>query len=54
MSVSRDIDGQVSRAYGRLMPVCKALQVQTKLRMFKTMVEPVLFYACENAVHCGT
>jgi hypothetical protein len=51
-SVSRDIDERckaASRAYGRLMPVWKApLQLQTKLRVFKTMVEPVLFYACET------
>ncbi len=38
-----------SRAYGRLMPVLNApLRVETKLRVFKAMVEPVLFYACET------
>ena len=51
-SVSRDIEERckaASRAYGRLMPVWKAqLGLQTKLRVFKAMVEPVLFYACET------
>ncbi len=45
-SVDRDISERckaASRAYGRLLPVWK-----TKLRVFKTMVEPVLFYACET------
>ena len=51
-SVDRDIEERckaASRAYGRLMPVWKApLRVETKLRVFKAMVEPVMFYACET------
>ena len=51
-SVGRDIEERckaASRAYGRLMPVWKTpLRVETKLRVFKAMVEPVLFYACET------
>jgi len=38
-----------TQAFGRLLPVWKApLQVPTKLRVFKTMVEPILFYGCES------
>jgi hypothetical protein len=52
MSVDRDIEERckaASRAYGRLMPVWKApLRVETNLRVFKAMVEPVMFYACET------
>jgi hypothetical protein len=46
-SVGRD--KAASRAYGRLMPVWKALlRVETKLRVFKAIVEPVMFYAYET------
>ena len=45
-SVGRDIEERckaASRAYGRLMSVWKApLRVETKLRVFKAMVEPGL------------
>ena len=48
-SVGRDNDERckaASRAYGRLMPVWKAsLRVETRLRAFNAMVEPVMFYA---------
>jgi hypothetical protein len=51
-SVGRDIEERckaASRAYGRLMPVWNTpLRVETKLRVFKAMVEPVMFYACET------
>jgi hypothetical protein len=51
-SVDRDIEERrkaASRAFGRLTPVWKApLTVKTKLRVFKTMVEPILFYGCES------
>jgi hypothetical protein len=51
-SVNRDIDERckaASRAYDRLIPVWTApLRLQTKLRVFKAIVEPVLFYAPET------
>ena len=50
--MGRDIEERCKaacRAYGRLMLVWKTpLRVETKLRVFKAMVEPVMFYACET------
>jgi hypothetical protein len=51
-SVDLDVQGRcraASRAFGRLMPVWKSpMAAEVKLRAFKAMVEPILFYGCET------
>jgi hypothetical protein len=51
-SVDKDIEARcnaASRAFGRLMNVWKGpLEMETKLEVFKTVVQPILFYACET------